>query len=583
MGQTDDVWGAQQHTQGAENEAWRIPVAGETPPQLTIEGHDEALRVLGEEGATAITLRASTAQGEALPLDLVAEIQARAGGEIRVKLRDYNEIRRELRHRRREIDPRHGDRFDDIGERLEMLTALKGLGGRLDQIRLTATVPPRCDVSLSTTNGPIQIGRFGGRVQLHSTSGPIDCARIDGNLAARTVSGPLRLGDITGSVSVQTTSGGVTTRGIAGNLVIQTTSGAAKGEALSGQLGFKSLSGALVVRESRFSGFYFNTTSGNGTIEATLAAGEYEMRTVSGGITLRPQPDLSALLSGRTVSGDFRCLLPSRHADEDWRAAIEDDERADDERDPDDDRPEITLPGLTIGKDGIDIAGVLRIDDEAIELPGMRIKIKDKRERRRGRNRWEYLLGDPARAASGQTRLRVRTVSGDLLIRPGHAATDMAGPPQGSATRPPAPRHPAAPRPEWPDAELWPEDAAMPPSPPMPPAPPEPPIVPPPARESSQTPPSAAAVAAPPSPADAPLPDVIALGPPARDAAHTETAPEEAPAARAAEHPASAPAPTPVDPATPGRDGTRLEILEALRRGEITTDEALLLLAQLDD
>ena len=38
--------------------------------------------------------------------------------------------------------------------------------------------------------------------------------------------------------------------------------------------------------------------------------------------------------------------------------------------------------------------------------------------RRRGRNRWEYLIGDPAAASARLTRLRIRTVSGSLSIRP---------------------------------------------------------------------------------------------------------------------------------------------------------------------
>ena len=343
---------------------------------LTIEGTDEALRVLGEEGATAVSLRATTGRGDTLPLDLVAEVQIRKDGALRVTLRPANEIRREINRRTREADPRHGDAFDNIGERLEVLTLLKGLQGKVDQIQIVAIVPPRCDVTLSTTNGPIQVGRLNGRVQVQTTNAPLDCARIEGTLSARTINGALRLGDITGNVSAQTTSGSITTRNIAGNLVIQTTSGTAKGENLSGQLGFKSMSGGLIVRESHFSGFYFNNTSGSCSIEAILDAGEYEMRTVSGAIILRPQANLNAILSGRTVSGSFRCQIPHRYADEDWQGAgAEDDPRADSDLE---DGPDIALPGLTIGKRGINIGGMLHIDDETVELPGMRIKLKGK-------------------------------------------------------------------------------------------------------------------------------------------------------------------------------------------------------------
>lgn len=561
-------------TQNAAAEgAWRIPVTGEETPHLTIEGVDEALRVLGEEGATALSLRATTRRGDTLPLDLVAEVQRRKDGTLRVKLRSTNEIRREINRRIRGADPRQDGSLGNIGERLEALTLLKGIAGKVDRIQLVAIVPPRCDVTLSTTNGPIQVGRLNGQVQVQTTNGPLDCARIEGTLSARTISGALRLGDITGNVSVQTTSGSITTRSIAGNLVIQTTSGTAKGENLSGQLGFKSLSGGLVVRASHFSGFYFNNTSGSCSIEAIFAAGEYEMRTVSGAITLRPQANLNAILSGRTVSGTFRCQLPHRYADEDWQSG-EGDPR--DDRDLDDDGPDIALPGLTIGKRGIDIGGLLHIDDESVELPGMRIKIKGKRERRRGRNRWEYLLGDPAIATSGQTRLRIRTVSGALHIQSGAAAEAQ---PLATPTR--AAPAPAPVRREWPDAELWPDEAeelaVSPPTPPTPPAPPARP-------HSPETAPAPRAdaeptIATPPSAAtdengesDAPMVDET-----------TTASAAQAPAATMTDTAPHADTGAITTPPTAGGDNLRLNILEALRRGEITTDEALLLLAQLDN
>ncbi len=576
---TDGFYETQNETRQTEEGEWRIPVTGDETPHLTIEGIDEALRVLGEEGASALTLRATTRRGDTLPLDLVAEMQIRKDGALRVKLRPTSEIRREINRRIRDADPCHGDVFGDIGERLEALTMLKGLVGKVDRIQLVAIVPTRCDVTLGTTNGPIQVGRLNGRVEVQTTNGPLDCARIEGTLSARTINGPLRLGDITGNVSVQTTSGSVTTRQIAGNLVIQTTSGTARGENLSGQLGFKSLSGSLTVRASRFSGFYFNNTSGSCSIEATLDPGEYEMRTVSGAINLRPQANLNAILSGRTVSGAFRCQLPHRYADEDWQSGDDD---ARDERDLDDDGPDISLPGLTIGKRGIDIGGMLHIDDETVEMPGMRIKLKGKRERRRGRNRWEYLLGDPALATSGQTRIRIRTVSGALQIQSGEAAEATP-----LATTPRTAPAPAPVRREWPDAELWPEEAedsaTAPPSPPTPPTAPTPPTPP----ALPQRPEGVSATRADAATITDTSPRTVADEVAASDAARLD----EAATASATQGSAAALADGAPDaddtaataPSAAGGDTLRLNILEALRRGEITTDEALLLLAQLDD
>ena len=82
----------------------------------------QALRVLGEAGATALTLRATTGHGDIVPIDLVAEVQIRKDGALRVKLRSTGEIRREINRRIREADPRQSGSFGNIGERLEALT-----------------------------------------------------------------------------------------------------------------------------------------------------------------------------------------------------------------------------------------------------------------------------------------------------------------------------------------------------------------------------------------------------------------------------------------------------------------------------
>jgi hypothetical protein len=605
--------------------AQRITVgAGETP-RVNVSMINGALRVLGDAEADAVIVRAVKPSGETVPVELVAEIQTRLNGEISIKVRPAGDIQRQIRRITKSFDGGRSEIFDNLGEMIDTLAAMKTLGNNVDRVRLEVTVPRRSDVALTTMNGAIQVGRIEGSVAVQSASGNIDCARVGGNLSVKSASGSLRLGDITGTVSVNTASGDVTMRGVDGNLVIQTLSGDAQGEDLVGQVGFKSHSGTLLVRDSRLNGFYLNTTSGECLIEASLATGEYEVRTVSGDITLRPQPDLSAVLSGRTVSGSFQCALPYQRADEDWRAAMDDD-------DDDEGRlggfngPEIDLPGLRIGKEGIDVGGFLRIDDESVRMPGMRIGLNRERrghdrqrERRRGRNRWEYLIGDPATAATGETRLRIRTVSGDVTLRPGRS--DAGDAPRQSATaqtteetrqRPPAtpPRARTSSSGDgrgWPDSELWPAGA----TPPTPPSPP--------------TPPTAAMAPMPPNPPTVPLPPELPLRPEAPlastppelptvpvHAADTGTGDEDtavptasatttnsAPATVAVDAPDDtdtpillpAPAasiPEPDEAANsaastqPSGDQTRLEILEALRGGDITTDEALLLLRQLD-
>lgn len=557
--------------------ARRFELHGAETPRVSITASNGALRVLGDEGETAVTVRAVKPNGETVPLDLVAEVQVRPNGEISIRTRPAGDIERRVRRLTRSFEFGRGDIFDNLGnlgDVIDTLASLKTVGNQLDRVRLDVTVPRRCDLVLTTASGAIQAGRVAGNVQVQSATGAISCARIDGKLSAKTASGPLRVGDIAGTTALQTASGPVQTRGIAGNLVVQTLSGDAEGQGLRGQLGFKSQSGTLRVRDSNLTGFYLNTASGDCAVEAALAAGEYEVRTVSGDITLRPQPDLSAILSGRTVSGTLRNALPHRHATEDPRAPLDDD---DDRRESGFDAPEIALPGLRIGKEGIDIGGFLRIDDEALDMPGIHIDFQrdkgdrdrdreQRRERRRGRNRWEFLIGDPTLAATGTTRLRVRTVSGDLTIRPGRGDAPAASAPPRAT---PAQATPASDGRGWPDSELWPEALVAPPAPPAPPA----------------TPATATtydmAVEGEPQRAAAHLPDSTTGGTPNPSDAATHNAPDAAtltPIVATTDTPDAEAWPT----QPPDAEQTRLAILEAVRRGEITTDEALLLLRQLD-
>ncbi|HEY8597654.1 MAG TPA: DUF4097 family beta strand repeat-containing protein [Thermomicrobiales bacterium] len=609
--------------------AQRITVGVGETPRVTVSMINGALRVLGDAETDAVIVRAVKPNGETVPVELVAELQTRLNGEIAIKVRPVNDIQRQIRRIKKSFDGNRFDGsrseiFDNLGEMIDTLAAMKTLGNNVDRVRLEVTVPRRSDVALTTVSGAIQVGRIEGSVVAQSASGNIDCARVGGNLSVKSASGSLRLGDITGTVSVNTASGDVTMRGVDGNLVIQTLSGDAQGEDLVGQVGFKSHSGTLLVRESRLNGFYLNTTSGECLIEAALASGEYEVRTVSGDITLRPQPGLSAILSGRTVSGAFQCALPYQRSDEDWRAAMDDD---DDEGSHGGFHglggfhgPEIDLPGLRIGKEGIDVGGFLRIDDEAVRMPGMRIDLHRERrgpdrqrERRRGRNRWEYLIGDPATAATGETRLRIRTVSGDVTLRPGRSdanesprpgTTAQANDEARSAQPATAPKARAAVPGDghgWPDSELWPAGATAPtpptaataPAPPTPPTIPQPPELP--LQPETPTPPPPPELPTIPLHAEDAIVGHEGNTTPAASAASADTmrATAATEAGTDTEVPTLLPAPsveTPTPDATatsaaqerPTGDQTRLEILEALRGGEITTDEALLLLRQLD-
>src|SRR3954447_4358989 len=155
----------------------RFQVGGELTPRVSVSTISGALRVLGEEGTDHVSVRAVKPNGETVPLDLIADVQVRLNGEISIKMRPAGEIQRQVRRLTKSFDFNRGDLFDNLGEVIDALAAMKTAGGNIDRVRLEVTVPHRCDLALSTASGAIQVGRVEGSVQVQSASGNIDCAR----------------------------------------------------------------------------------------------------------------------------------------------------------------------------------------------------------------------------------------------------------------------------------------------------------------------------------------------------------------------------------------------------------------------
>lgn len=573
--------------QAAPEEARRFAAGGGgRVPRLTIANAGGAIRVRGAEDQDGITVRAVKPDGGVVALDDVAEVRETPDGELTIKVRPFGDLQRQVRRMRDMFDAGLGTTFlGNFGEFVESVTI--GSSGRgAVTVHFEATVPHRCDLNLTTASGKVEATGVVGELHLQTASGRLRGTRLGGKLVARTASGAMEIADVDGAVYLHSASGEIGTARIDGNLVIQTASGDVEGRYIAGQLGFKSASGDLDIGDSHLHGLYLNTASGDCTIDAYLRPGDYEARTVSGDIDLRVQPDFSATLTGRSLNGSFRSALPHQHTADEWR-----DDEADDGEDNEEEElaetpggGEFAVPGIRIDDSGVSMPGIridgsgvslpgIRIDGSGIAMPGIRLsgdpardaraaarevhraarqaargamrearraEREERRRRKRGRNRWSFLIGDPAAAAAGEIRLRIRTVSGDLSIGTGRSAYQPPRAPDaaigGQNPTQTVEAHEAGARPgAWPDSELWP------PTPPTPPAPPQPPV----------------AAASPVSPVP-PVPPV----PPAPPA---EQAAEDNPGERQ------------------DIERSRLEILQAVERKEITTEEALLLLRQLEE
>jgi hypothetical protein len=346
---------------------------------------------------------------ELLPLEDAAEVSYSTEGELTIKAQPLTNINRQVRGLRDTWRATKGNFFDGIGSFVEQVSKLGGGWGNVD---FEVTVPLRCNLDLGNTSGEIAAEGVEGNISLKTVSGDMSGKNLRGNVSLQSASGELAAVELNGTVYLRSISGEIEADHIDGNLVVQTASGDVKARYIGGKLGFKSISGDLEVKDADLNSFYLSSTSGDLKIEATLHPGEYEIRTVSGDASLEVQRDFSARITGRTVSGDFHCDLPYVHADEDWRSdEAKEQEQTDDEGNS---TYQYRTPGYKYE---------YRWDPQTGKGRGH----GHSDERRRRRNRWEFLVGDPATAEQGQTRLRVRTTSGSLTIDSGHSHYQAQG------------------------------------------------------------------------------------------------------------------------------------------------------------
>ncbi len=217
----------------------------------------------------------------------------------------------------------------------------------------------------------------------------------------------------------------------------------------------------------------------------------------------------------------------------------------------------ISMPGIRIDDSGIAMPGI-RITDDEVSVPGVRIGKGDREgRRRRRRNRWEYLIGDAPEAVARETRLRVRTVSGSLTIAPGRggegAPSVETAPERREDSGPVAPAPAAADAARtaaaratpqsggWPDSELYPPASA--------------------AAERATGPWQASEQEGEPVEAQAQVQESVGAREQDREQEPSRDQADEAGGQRV--------------------ERTRLEILQAVERKELTVEEALVLLREL--
>jgi DUF4097 and DUF4098 domain-containing protein YvlB len=134
----------------------------------------------------------------------------------------------------------------------------------------------------------------GCRIQVDTVSADVDVREIGAAAEVKTVSGQVSLDEASESSSITTVSGGFT------------------GHSLEGVLHLITVSGSSNITDSRLSEFDVESVSGGITLETELlSTGRYRAKTVSGGVRLQIPAGTGITVHMESVSGRIHSELPS--------------------------------------------------------------------------------------------------------------------------------------------------------------------------------------------------------------------------------------------------------------------------------
>jgi DUF4097 and DUF4098 domain-containing protein YvlB len=147
------------------------------------------------------------------------------------------------------------------------------------------------DVAGETANGAIVIRNIRGNASADTTNGRITIASVDGNASADTAQGRVELRDIGGDVSVSTMNGNVAMERIGGNVKTETANGSIQLTEAGGAVNATSVNGNITVRTARL-------------------AGDFDLDSLNGKITVHLPEDASFEVDGETTHGDIVTDFP---------------------------------------------------------------------------------------------------------------------------------------------------------------------------------------------------------------------------------------------------------------------------------
>ena len=177
--------------------------------------------------------------------------------------------------------------------------------GKVDAAGITV----RDRLTATTLNGSLELADITGNVAGDTANGAIVIRNIRGDASADTSNGRITITNVDGRVSADTAQGWVELRDIGGDVSVTTMNGNVAMERIGGNVKTETANGSIQLIEA---GGAVKATSANGdiTVRTARLAGDFDLESTNGKITVQLPEDASFEVEGETMRGGIETDFP---------------------------------------------------------------------------------------------------------------------------------------------------------------------------------------------------------------------------------------------------------------------------------
>lgn len=189
---------------------------------------------------------------------------------------------------------------------------LLGIGGSDSNGRVDwqIQVPINCQISLSNTEGLIQISDIRGDVRVRSRSGAMEISRVFGQVSVQSSYSDITLNELEGGLDISCTGGRLNGELIFGPVTVQQAEGSIDLKFVEGDIRISSVSADIALRQDRGS-LDLSTSSGSVDIFTNLdSSKDFFVETESGNINLTIPGTSSGNLRILSQTGEIKTDIP---------------------------------------------------------------------------------------------------------------------------------------------------------------------------------------------------------------------------------------------------------------------------------